>query len=132
MAMLHTITMTHNNLVMTSAYDGEVNYDEFLKAYNERVSHPLFSQINILIVDYSDVTSINFDVAHIKAGAKLAEQASEINPNITLIALMKTQEQYGMTRMWQVYIDAIPWRSHIVKTTEERDELVTELLAEID
>lgn len=68
-----------------------------------------------------------------KLDISLARKMAAINPNITLIAIVPGPLEYGLSRMWQTYSsfyepEPLQWETVIVKTREEANSLITEIL----
>ncbi len=127
--MKHTIQLSNNYLVMHSIYEGEFNYSAFENAFHERITHPMFNQIKILVIDYSLAEIGDYTTEEVKQGADLAATAVKLNPDLTVIGLLPSIEFYGLSRMWQAYSDKFSWDTHMVRTRGECEGIINKVLS---
>jgi hypothetical protein len=107
------------------SWEGQVNGIEVIRSYQERFSPPeRLVKLRYIITDYSATPSFEVSPKDILTIAHIANQASEKNHQIYGAAIMPTELQFGMARMWQAYADddRTGWETIVTRTRKEAED----------
>ena len=97
---------------------GIVTGKEIIEANRKIYTPENLSRLKYKIIDRTTCKKYLVTSEEMKTIANQDVQASKINRNITIVLVTSTKLQYGMTRMWQVYIDKTGWNSEIFNNRE--------------
>jgi len=121
--MAYVITFNENDGGVFTTYTGTVTDDDMINSAKERLS--LVENLNPIKYFFSDFTDVdNFKVtpSGIQVIATIATTASKINNDLLLVAIVPSDLEYGMGRMWQAYSDELNWKTYMARTKEEASE----------
>lgn len=104
------------------SWTGMVRGDEIIRSYRESFT-PLkrLVRLRYIITDYTDADGFDMTPDDILTISEIANAAAEHNDRIYGLAIMTTDLQYGMARMWQSYVDddKTGWHTFVTRTREE-------------
>jgi len=121
--MAYVITFNENDGGVFTTYTGTVTDDDMINSAKERLS--LVENLNPIKYFFSDFTDVdNFKVtpSGVQAISTIATTASKINNDLLLVAIVPSDLEYGMGRMWQAYSDELNWKTYMARTKEEASE----------
>ena len=99
---------------------GLVTADELFDGMNTLYATPeKISKIRYQLSDFTAVSSWQITTAEIVELAKLDNLAAQINPTMLIAIAADDGLAYGLSRMWEAYLDSSPLKSHVFKTVEE-------------
>ena len=84
---------------------GIVTGEEIIKAHEEIYNDENLRKQKYQIIDRTHCTKYQVYSEEIETISEIDNKASEANPNIIIAIVSPTSLQYGMTRMWQAYIN---------------------------
>ena len=100
---------------------GRITGNEIIEANNKIYTKECLRRLKYKLIDRSDCTDYNITPEELKFIANQDIHASQINSNVTVIIISKTELQYGMSRMWQVFSGETGFKSELFKDRESAD-----------
>jgi len=94
---------------------GIVTGSQIIQANEKIYTHEILSRLNYKIVDRTNCTEYNVTTKDIQIIASQDRKAAKINPNIIIALISTTPLQYGMSRMWEAYVDETGFQVEIFK-----------------
>jgi hypothetical protein len=86
-------------------YFGIVTDSDIMNSMKERFSSDdRIASYRYVISDCSDVEKFDVSAEVMKKSAEISKKVSMINKNIAVVAIMPTDLEFGMGRMWQAYV----------------------------
>lgn len=126
--MKYEIRLSADLKCMTMIYNGELTQEDLLAAQKDRLRDPeTFKNINFLIHDYTDADLTLLHRKKISTITEAAHEAVDLNPDLTLIAIISDELAFRLCRTAQAYAEDISWTSHLVHSREECDKLIKKL-----
>jgi hypothetical protein len=109
---------------------GIVTGNEIIQANEKIYTHEILPRLKYKIVDRTHCAEYNVTTTDIQIIAGQDRKAAKINPNIIIALVSTTPLQYGMSRMWETYVDETGFQMGIFKdrgsaNTWLRDKLIT-------
>lgn len=83
-----------------------------------------------MLADCTEVRECNVSVDVMKQYAGVASVVCATNPDVFYIAVLPSDSQYGMGRMWQAHADGANQRTRLVRSREEVDAYLLKKLGE--
>ena len=118
--MAYIITFNDKEDGVLTTYTGTVTDDDMINCAKERLSLVgMLKSIKYFLSDFTDVDDFLVTPTGIKTIATIATTASKINNELILIAIVPSDLEYGMGRMWQAFSN---WKSYMARTKEEASE----------
>jgi hypothetical protein len=117
--MPYSIDDIENEGGLIITWTGHVDGPEVIRSYQERFSPPeRLARLRYIISDYSNTPVFDVTPKDIQTIATIANQASETNHHIYGAAIMPTELQFGLARMWQAYADydKTGWKTIVTRT----------------
>ncbi len=106
-------------------YFGLLTTTDIENSYSERFTDPeKIKKYKFIISDYTEVSETNISDIDIKKLSRIYKEASLVNQNVSVVAIMPTDLLFGLARMWQAYIDSIPWEHTVVRSLEEAESFL--------
>ena len=103
-------------------YYGIVTDSDIIDSMKDRFSSDdKISSYRYAITDCTSVEKFDVSPEVIKKSAEVSKKVSMINKNIVVVAIMPTNLEFGMGRMWQAYSYETGWKTGIVRTKDEAD-----------
>lgn len=128
--MAYEISFKEESSQLWVVYSGDLTPDEIEEAWRDRLADAArFKQVRYIVADYSAASLKLFTHEDVVRASAWPKRAARINPNITLVALMPQDLEYGMSRMWATYADyeGNPWKYQHVRSTQEALEIISSL-----
>jgi hypothetical protein len=94
---------------------GIVTGSQIIQANEKIYTREILSRLNYKIVDRTNCTEYNVTTKDIQIIASQDRKAAKINPNIIIALISTTPLQYGMSRMWEAYVDETGFQVEIFK-----------------
>ncbi len=132
--MKSQIIMSHNGYMMTNIYFGEISIGDEIASIEERMEFEngeAIKKIKVMVCDYTKANIKDFSAEDMLREIQLLCKAAKSNPNITLIGIAPRRFDFGLARMWQAYAEynePLPWKTHVVKTIEEANDIINGIL----
>lgn len=120
---------TERSLIRCS-YHGDVDYSDILDSCRRRYSLSQFSVARYCLVDYSDTSIEGVTPEEMMEIVQASVEASKVNSLLIMVAVMPSELQFGMARMWQGFATDLPWKSHIFRSLCEAYRFIDEREAE--
>jgi hypothetical protein len=128
--MPYEITVEDNGARVVTRYFGRLTTAELMESYAKRLTDTeKIKKYNVLVSDFTEVTASDIGDLDIVALAQMYKQAASYNPKVTAVAIVPQDFLFGMGRMWDAYVNEIPWKQSIVRTKEEAMAFVDTLSA---
>ena len=108
-------------LIISGATTGKENIEANSKLYTKET----LSRLKYKIIDRTACTEYRITSEEIQLLAQQNIQASRINNKFIIVFVSPTPEQYGMTRMWQVYVEESYLRTEIFKDRQSANEFIS-------
>ena len=108
-------------------YFGVLTTTDVENSYIEGFTDPeKIKKFKFIISDYTEVSETNISDIDIKKLSRICKEASLVNQNISVVAILPTDLLFGLARMWQAYIemDGIPWKHKVVRSREEAESFL--------
>ena len=106
-------------------YFGVLSTTDIEKSYIERFTDPdKIKKYKFIISDYTEVSETNISDIDIRKLSRIYKEASLVNQNVSVVAIMPTDLLFGLARMWQAYVDSIPWKHAVVRSREEAESFL--------
>jgi hypothetical protein len=67
---------------------------------------------------------------NIRAKAGMDKIAAEINPDVVVALIASKNVMFGLTRMWEVFVDQIGWKTKVFRSKTEAEVWIKELVPE--
>ena len=127
--MPYEITYRETDGGVYTKYYGIVTDSDIMNSMKERFSSDdKVSSYRYAITDCTEVEKFDVSPEVMKESAALSKRVSSINKHIAVVAIMPTDLEFGMGRMWQAYSYETGWKTGIVRTKEEAEVWLKENL----
>ena len=132
--MKNEIIISSTGKVMNVIYSGQILIEDILDSIKARMgldNGEAIKKIKVMIVDFTNVDSLDLSTEDIIRDADATREAARINPNITLIGVVPGTFKIDLSRMWQTYADfsdPLPWKSHVVRTIEDANTITKDII----
>ena len=104
-------------------YWGNLTGVEFLESLREHLPDPdEIKNIKVLLSDHSGVTSTDADSHVVRESAHMFKQLAEHSLDVKVAVIATSDLIYGFSRMWEVYMDGVPWPHMIFRSADEAEE----------
>jgi len=121
--MPHETVVDKDGTRAFTRYFGILTPSEIFAAAEERFADTeALRKLKLIIADFSEVELISIEKASMVNFAELYLEASKRNPHVVIVGIMPADQQYGLGRMWEAYVQALPWPHRIVRSIEEARE----------
>ena len=126
--MSYNITFTDDNGIIT-VYSNTVDDAEYIDSIKARWEKTDFTKkCRYTLSDFTSVTELTVTSDGIRDAAQLCLAASKHNKSILVVAILPTDLEFGMGRMWQVYADETGWNSFPARDMKTAKEWLNENL----
>jgi len=127
--MPYEITYLETDGGVYTKYYGIVTDSDIINSMKERFSSDdKVSSYRYAITDCTDVKKFDVSPEVMKESGKISKKVSNINKNIAVVAIMPTDLEFGMGRMWQAYSYETGWKTGIVRDKDEAEVWLKENL----
>ena len=103
---------------------GIVTGEEIIEAHKEIYNKENLRKQKYQIIDRSHCTEYQITSEEVEKIAGIDNKASEVNPNIRIALISPTSLQFGMSRMWQAYIEDDRFVTKIFQDRKSADEWI--------
>ena len=87
-------------------------------------SPEMIKNIRYQICDYTAVENMQISTDEIWAIADQDNRAAEVNPTMLISVAAKKDLSFGLSRVWEAYTDAGPFRTEVFRTVEDCREWI--------
>lgn len=113
--------------IIFSAVD-DVNGKDIIKGITEILNDNSFADLKYWISERSRCTKYDVSSKEVQEIANLNNQAAKNNPNLLVALIAETDLQFGMSRMYEAYIDEHGFQTMVFRSREEADKWLNEKL----
>ncbi len=120
--------LSHGGFVVTTRYDGAPSFDTVLRAGRDRLDAST-PTTRVHVADYSRASMERLSSEDIHRLVEGSEANTKRIPSFVFIALVPTDLEFGLARMFQSLVDQAPFDAHVVRSAEEVATIVSGLRA---
>ena len=129
--MNFTFSLAHDNLVATTHWAGEMNY-EIIAAGIVRQNQWILENSNrlplVLVSDFTDASLSGITDEDLERIAEQFQGSEDLFPDMTWIAVMPKEVKYDTVRLWLEHAEAMFQEQHVVKNQAQAEAIITEML----
>jgi hypothetical protein len=123
--MSYDITYLEDEGGVITTYSGIVTDNDMIQCGKARFSSDdRIKSYRYFISDFTNVTEFNVTSDGLRSIADIAINASKLNKRLLLVAVLPTDFQFGMGRMWQTLSEETGWKIQMVRTPAEAQEWI--------
>ena len=100
-------------------FSGKLNLDDFLEAYAEIYNDQNLYRQKYQIGEFTGVDSIELSSEDIRILAHIDIDASKKNPNIIIATIGKSDLEFGLSRMWEIFADECLFEIKVFRNKED-------------
>ncbi len=100
-------------------FTGKLTLKDFLKAYEEIYNEQNLYRQKYQIGEFTGVESIELSSEDISLLARLDIEASKKNPNIIIANIGKSDLEFGLSRMWEMFADECLFEIKVFRNRED-------------
>ncbi len=120
--MPYQVTYKQNGQRLCFRYWGDLTSAEVLQSLRERLPDKNdIQQVKVLLADHSAVVSMESDNHEVREAAYWFKKLAEHNPEVKLAVIAPSDLLYGISRMWEVYLDGIAWPHMVFRSVDEAE-----------
>lgn len=120
------INFLQNGAGIEFVSSGIVTGEEIVAANRKIYNRENLGRLKYKVIDRTNCTEYRVTAEDIAQIAEQDRQAAQINADLTIVLIAPTDLQYGMTRMWQAYIDDIGFTSKVFSIRSEANAYLAE------
>jgi hypothetical protein len=118
------INYLDNGIGIEIIASGIVTGKEIIEAHKEIYNEENLRKQKYQIIDRTHCTQYQVTSEEVERISEIDNNASEVNPNIILAVVSPTSLQFGMTRMWQAYLEEDCFVTKIFQDRKSADEWI--------
>ena len=118
------INYLDNGIGIEIIASGIVIGKEIIEAHKEIYNEENLRKQKYQIIDRTHCTQYQVTSEEVERISEIDNNASEVNPNIILAVVSPTSLQFGMTRMWQAYLEEDRFVTKIFQDRKSADEWI--------
>ena len=118
------INYLDNGIGIEIIASGIVTGKEIIEAHKEIYNEENLRKQKYQIIDRTHCTQYQVTSAEVQRISEIDNNASEANPNIILAVISPSSLQFGMTRMWQAYLEEDRFVTKIFQDRKSADEWI--------
>jgi hypothetical protein len=118
------INYLDNGIGIEIIASGIVTGEEIIEAHKEIYNEENINKQKYQIVDRTHCTEYQVFANEIEEISEIDNDAAKINPNIIIALVSPTTLQFGMTRMWQAYLNEDHFVTKIFQDRKSADEWI--------
>ena len=118
------INYLDNGIGIEIIASGIVTGKEIIEAHKEIYNEENLRKQKYQIIDRTHCTQYQVTSEEVERISEIDNNASEVNPNIILAVVSPTSLQFGMTRMWQAYLEEDRFVTKIFQDRKSADEWI--------
>jgi hypothetical protein len=125
-----TIHINHidNGVGIEIVASGIVTGEEIIEAHKEIYNETNLKNQKYQIIDRSHCKEYKVSSADVQQIAEIDKAASKSNPDIIIALISPTDIQFGMSRMWQTYVEESRFLSKVFRDSKSADEWIKKQL----
>ena len=100
-------------------FDGVATGDDLLAAKEETLAHRYVGPLRYLLFDLSGAGRLDVPTADVRRVARIDREYLETHPSFAIAIVAAHDLEYGLSRMWQAFVDDTPIESIVVRTRVE-------------
>jgi len=105
-----------------------VTGEEVIEAHKEIYNEENLKKQKYQIIDRSHCKEYDVSTADVQKIAEIDNAASKSNPNIIIALISPTEIQFGMSRMWQSYVEESRFLTHVFRDRKSACEWIDKLI----
>ena len=74
--------------------------------------------------DWSEATSTSVTIPELRLAVEQDRAAAQINPDIVVANVGDADVFFGMARMWEAFVDELPWQTFTTRSLTEAKEWI--------
>ena len=118
------INYLNNGIGIEIIASGIVTGKEIVAAHKEIYNEENLEKQRYQIVDRTHCTKYQVTSEEVERISEIDNNASKINPNIIFAVVSPTPLQFGISRMWQAYLDEDRFVTKIFQDRKNADEWI--------
>ena len=122
------INYIENGIGIEIVASGVVSGEEIIGAHKEIYNETNLENQKYQIIDRSHCKEYKVSPDEIRRIAELDKAASKTNPDIIIALIAPTAHQFGMSRMWQAYIEESHFLTKVFSDRRSADVWIAEQL----
>ena len=128
------VGITKDALGFYSYYSGDVSTEDLLEAIDYKLDKfNIINKLHYNITDYSQVKGFDYSTdAIINAAYNVSDRLDELRNGFLTVAIVNSEIQYGMMRLWGNINNNKNLISRIVYSKAEANKLIHEHLAKVE
>ncbi len=107
---------------------GIVTGEDIIEAHKEIYNEENLKNQKYQIIDRTKCEEYNVSSGEVQQIANIDKAASKSNPNIIIAIISQTDLQFGMSRMWQTYVEESRFLTQIFRDRNSADKWIEEQL----
>lgn len=113
--MTITINYIDEGIGIEIIASGTVTGDEIIDAHEEIYSPDNLKKQEYQIIDRTDCKEYLVSNEEIRAIAEIDKNAAQTNPNIVIALIAPTDLQYGISRVWEAYVEEALFKTQVFR-----------------
>lgn len=117
------------NLILMS---GIITDSEFVEVMQKHLAQDpdKYKRYRFSLTDLSDVTELNVSTDVIREHSNACIRSAEVNPDAVVAVVAPEDIDFGLSRMWELQSDDIPWEIRVFRDSEEAKTWIRERVKE--
>jgi hypothetical protein len=107
---------------------GTVTGSEIIESHKEIYNAENVERQRYQIIDRTECKEYSVSIAEVERIAEIDKKASDTNPNIVVAIVASTDLQFGMSRVWQVYVEKSKFVTKVFRDREDAESWLKEKL----
>jgi hypothetical protein len=128
--MAYTLSLSEDERVLTCVYEGSVSLEELRQSIRDRLDYgdgTVFDRVRYIVTDYTEGSMKLLSRVDVLVIARMAKEATDRNPNFSVIGILPGQLEFGIGRILQARTDILGLSTYIVRNRTECEDLIIEL-----
>jgi len=113
------------NVITASGFLRDEEYIETLKRHLSQDKEK-FKKYRYSLADYRAVTEVEISTPAIQLVASLCKAAAFVNPDVVVAVVAESDLKFGLSRMWEMLCEGIPWETSVFKSYEDAEKWIAE------
>jgi hypothetical protein len=122
------INYIDNGIGIEIIASGTVTGEEIIEAHKEIYNEENLKNQKYQIIDRSHCKEYNVSSKDVQQIAEIDKAASKSNPNIIIALISSTEIQFGMSRMWQTYVEESHFLTNVFRDRKSACEWIDKLI----
>jgi hypothetical protein len=110
---------------------GIITGADIIEAHKEIYNEENLNKQKYQIIDRTKCEQYNVSPVEVQQIADIDKAASKSNPNIIIAIISPTDLQFGMSRMWEMYVEESRFLTEIFRDRKSADEWIEKQLKKI-